>query len=170
MGSDVEFRNNAVYEELKYWGRWLAEQLPCDGFRLDTGKHIPAWFFRDWVGHMRESVNSELFVVAEYWHPDMEALQAYLDLVDQQLMLFDVGLLHRLHDVARAGGDFDLRTLFDGALVAASPQHAVTIVGNHDTQPLQVIEAPVEDWFKPLAYALIGRAVHLLPRSLWREI
>jgi alpha-amylase len=23
MGSDVEFRNNAVYEELKYWGRWL---------------------------------------------------------------------------------------------------------------------------------------------------
>lgn len=155
MGSDVEFRNNAVYEELKYWGRWLAEQLPCDGFRLDAAKHIPAWFFRDWVGHMRESVNSELFVVAEYWHPDMEALQAYLDLVDQQLMLFDVGLLHRFHEAARAGGDFDLRTLFDGALVAASPDHAVTIVGNHDTQPLQALEAPVEDWFKPLAYALI---------------
>ncbi|SER79447.1 hypothetical protein [Sphingobium sp. YR768] len=104
---------------------------------------------------MRESVNSELFVVAEYWHPDMEALQAYLDLVDQQLMLFDVGLLHRLHDVARAGGDFDLRTLFDDALVAASPHHAMTIVGNHDTQPLQALEAPVEDWFKPLTYALI---------------
>ena len=27
MGPDVEFRNQAVYEELKYWGRWIAEQL-----------------------------------------------------------------------------------------------------------------------------------------------
>ncbi|WP_312217571.1 alpha-amylase [Sphingobium yanoikuyae] len=155
MGSDVEFRNLAVYEELKYWGRWLSEQLPCDGFRLDAAKHIPAWFFRDWVGHMRESVGDALFVVAEYWHPDMTVLQAYLDMVDRQLMLFDVGLLHRFHDAARAGGDFDLRTIFDGSLLHDAPDHAVTIVGNHDTQPLQALEAPVEDWFKPLAYALI---------------
>jgi alpha-amylase len=28
-------------------------------------------------------------------------------------------------------------------------------VENHDTQPLQALEAPVEPWFKPLAYALI---------------
>lgn len=33
MGADVEFRNRAVYEELKYWGRWLAEQVQVDGFR-----------------------------------------------------------------------------------------------------------------------------------------
>ena len=26
---------------------------------------------------------------------------------------------------------------------------------NHDTQPLQALESPVEAWFKPLAYALI---------------
>jgi alpha-amylase len=31
----------------------------------------------------------------------------------------------------------------------------VTVVGNHDTQPLQSLEAPVEDWFKPLAHALL---------------
>jgi len=31
----------------------------------------------------------------------------------------------------------------------------VTLVANHDTQPLQSLEAPVEPWFKPLAYALI---------------
>jgi alpha-amylase len=155
MGADVEFRNHAVYEELKYWGRWLAEQVPCTGFRLDAAKHIPAWFFRDWVGHMRESVDPELFVVAEYWHPDMAALGQYLEQVDRQLMLFDVALHHRFHEASRAGGDFDLRTIFDGTLVAAMPDHAVTLVGNHDTQPLQALEAPVEDWFKPHAYALI---------------
>ncbi len=31
----------------------------------------------------------------------------------------------------------------------------MTLVTNHDTQPLQALEAPVEPWFKPLAYALI---------------
>jgi alpha-amylase len=155
MGSDVEFRNNAVYEELKYWGRWLPEQIPCNGYRLDAAKHIPAWFFRDWVGHVRETVDRDLFVVAEYWHPDMDTLRHYLDLVDQQLMLFDVALHHRFFDASKAGGDFDLRTIFDGTLVAQFPDHAVTLVGNHDTQPLQAMEASVEPWFKPLAYALI---------------
>ncbi|MFP1495627.1 hypothetical protein ACLB1Q_02310 [Escherichia coli] len=31
----------------------------------------------------------------------------------------------------------------------------MTLVANHDTQPLQALRAPVEPWFKPLAYALI---------------
>jgi alpha-amylase len=35
------------------------------------------------------------------------------------------------------------------------PLLAVTLVENHDTQPLQSLESPVDDWFKPLAYALI---------------
>lgn len=155
MGADVEFRNNAVYEELKYWGRWVAGELPCAGFRLDAAKHIPAWFFRDWVGHVRETISRELFVVAEYWHPDMDTLRSYLDLVDQQLMLFDVALHHNFHHAAKAGESYDMRQIFDGTLVSAEPDHAVTLVANHDTQPLQSLESPVDPWFKPLAYALI---------------
>lgn len=48
-----------------------------------------------------------------------------------------------------------MRTIFDGSLVSANPEHAVTLVDNHDTQPLQALEAAVEPWFRPLAYALI---------------
>lgn len=155
MGADVEFRNRAVYEELKYWGRWFSEQVPVSGFRLDAAKHIPAWFFKDWVGHMRDTVGSDLFVVAEYWHPEMATLANYLDLVDSQLMLFDVALHHRFHEASKAGAEFDMRTIFDGSLVSSIPEHAVTLVDNHDTQPLQSLEAAVEPWFKPLAYALI---------------
>ncbi len=155
MGSDIEFRNKAVYEELKHWGRWLMGELPCAGFRLDAVKHIPAWFFRDWIGHMRENAGKDLFVVAEYWHPDLDALRHYLDLVDHQLMLFDVALHYNFHDASKGGTGYDLRQLFDGTLVAAMPEHAVTLVANHDTQPLQSLEAPVEPWFKPIAYALI---------------
>lgn len=155
MGADVEFRNLAVYEELKYWGRWLMEQMPCDGFRLDAAKHIPAWFFRDWVAHVREVAGRDLFVVAEYWSPDLDALRAYLDLVDGQLRLFDVGLHFNFHEAGRQGGDYDMRRIFDGSLAAAIPDRAVTLVDNHDTQPLQSLEAPVEPWFKPIAYGLI---------------
>ena len=32
---------------------------------------------------------------------------------------------------------------------------AVTFVDNHDSQPMQALESTVDDWFKPLAYALI---------------
>ncbi|NML94104.1 alpha-amylase [Novosphingobium olei] len=155
MGADIEMRNPAVQEELKHWGRWMGEQFPIAGFRLDAAKHVPAWFFRDWVGHMRDCVAPEALVVAEYWHPDVDVLRGYLDAVDHQLMLFDVGLQHAIHHASRDGADYDLRTLFDGTLVQCLPDHAMTIVANHDTQPLQALETPVEPWFKPIAYALI---------------
>ncbi|MEN1550896.1 hypothetical protein AAIH73_34675 [Pseudomonas aeruginosa] len=32
--------------------------------------------------------------------------------------------------------------IFTGTLVEADPFHAVTLVANHDTQPLQALEAP----------------------------
>lgn len=61
----------------------------------------------------------------------------------------------KFHNASREGADYDLSTIFNDTLVGHDPWHAVTIVANHDTQPLQSLEAPVEPWFKPLAYALI---------------
>ena len=48
-----------------------------------------------------------------------------------------------------------MRTIFEHSLVLQQPSLAVTLVENHDTQPLQGLEAVIEAWFKPLAYALI---------------
>lgn len=155
MGADVEFRNRAVYEELKFWGRWMCDQVPTAGFRLDAAKHVPAWFFRDWAGHVRHAVNPDLFIVAEYWNGDVGALSAYLDMLDRQVMLFDAPLHFRFFDAAKAHADYDLRQIFDGTLVQSDPTLAVTLVSNHDTQPLQAMESAVEPWFKPIAYALI---------------
>ncbi|HEN3576759.1 TPA: alpha-amylase, partial [Yersinia enterocolitica] len=53
MGADIDFRNPAVMGELKYWGEWLLDTLPIDGFRLDAVKHIPAWFFKQWIQHVQ---------------------------------------------------------------------------------------------------------------------
>ncbi|MEL6902277.1 MAG: alpha-amylase, partial [Cyanobacteria bacterium J06606_4] len=54
-----------------------------------------------------------------------------------------------------AGNGYDMRTIFDNTLVQDQPTLAVTLVDNHDSQPLQALESVVEPWFKPLAYALI---------------
>jgi alpha-amylase len=44
---------------------------------------------------------------------------------------------------------------YSNTLVQHNPEMAVTLVDNHDTQPLQKLESSVEHWFKPIAYSLI---------------
>ncbi|WP_312241805.1 alpha-amylase [Pantoea sp.] len=155
MGANIDFRNNAVSEELKYWARWMMEQVPCTGFRLDAVKHIPAWFYKDWIDHIQAAAEQPMFIVAEYWSHEVDKLMLYEHQVEGKTMLFDAPMQMNFHHASREGREYDLSTIFDGTLVAADPWHAVTIVANHDTQPLQSLEAPVEPWFKPLAYALI---------------
>jgi len=144
MGENIDFRNRAVTEEIKYWARWVMELTQCDG-----------WFYKEWIEHVQEGAPKPLFIVAEYWSPDVDKLQQYIDQVDGKTMLFDAPLHMKFHEASLQGRDYDMSQIFTGTLVEADPFHAVTLVANHDTQPLQALEAPVEAWFKPLAYALI---------------
>ncbi|MEB2417699.1 alpha-amylase [Citrobacter sp. R-1.5.2] len=155
MGENIDFRNHAVTEELKYWARWAMDQTHCDGFRLDAVKHIPAWFYKEWIEHVQEVAPKPLFIVAEYWSHEVDKLQTYINQVEGKTMLFDAPLQMKFHEASRQGRDYDMSQIFTDTLVEADPFHAVTLVANHDTQPLQALEAPVEAWFKPLAYALI---------------
>jgi alpha-amylase len=50
--TDIEFRNQHVREELKYWGRWFLETSDANGFRLDAVKHISPDFINEWIDHM----------------------------------------------------------------------------------------------------------------------
>ncbi len=156
MFADIEFRNPEVREELKRWGKWFYETVGFDGVRLDAVKHIAPQFYNEWLDYMRAEVNPNLFAVGEYWAPgDLPLLKKYLDAVDGKMSLFDASLHHTLHQASQSGSDFDLTTIFDNSLVGDAPTFAVTVVDNHDTQPLQALEAPVEGWFKGIAYALI---------------
>lgn len=155
MGANIDFRNRAVSEEIKYWARWIMDEVQCDGFRLDAVKHIPAWFYKEWIEHVQEVSDTPKFMVAEYWSPDIDVLQNYIHEVEGKTMLFDAPLQQQFHLASKQGADFNLSQIFDGTLTQADAFHSVTLVANHDTQPLQALEAPVEPWFKPLAYALI---------------
>jgi alpha-amylase len=156
MHADIEFRNPAVREELKYWIEWYYKTIPFDGLRLDAVKHIVPSFFNEWLDHARQFIQKELFVVAECWSTsDIDMLHRYIEATGGRTQLFDSLLQNRFHIASKQGRDFDLDTILTGTLVGTRPEFAVTLVANHDTQPLQSLEAPVEPWFKPLAYAII---------------
>ena len=155
LGCDIDHGETAVKEELFRWGEWLIAELGIDGFRLDAVKHIRFTFFQEWLGHLRQHSNRELPAIGEYWSPDIGELSNYLDRTEGAISLFDVGLHHNFHAASNAGREYNLSTIFENTLVATAPLSAVTFVENHDSQPLCSLESSVQDWFKPLAYALI---------------
>jgi len=156
MGADVDHYNPEVRDELIRWGEWFVETTGVNGFRLDAIKHIPASFYRDWLGHMRKRFSDrELFAVGEYFAGDVMALEAYLEQTEGATRLFDVPLHYNFRDAGEGGKLYDLSKLFDGSLVQRNGLMTVTFVDNHDTQPGQSLQSWVMDWFKPLAYALI---------------
>ena len=126
-----------------------------DSLRLDAAKHIDYDFFPGWLEMLRKYKNRELFAVGEYWKDNLEELLVYLDNCGKCMSLFDVPLHYQFERAAKAGSYFHLGGIFSDTLVSRDPDHAVTIVENHDTQPEQALQSPVQGWFKPLAYALI---------------
>ena len=157
MYSDIDHRNIHVRKELNDWGKWYHDQIGFTGVRLDAVKHQSPDFYKEWLQLLRANTGVNLFAVGEYWAPPgrLDLLHDYISATEGTMMLFDCCLQERFHEASNSGSDYDLRTIFDNTLVQSMPDKAVTLVDNHDTQPLQSLEAPVEAWFKPLAYSLI---------------
>ncbi|MGB3533397.1 MAG: alpha-amylase [Microcoleaceae cyanobacterium] len=155
MGTDVDFQFHEVREELIRWGKWYLDTTKVNGFRLDAIKHISSWFFPIWLDELENYIQKDLFIVGEYWFNDTHTLHWYIDAVGNRMSVFDVPLHYNFHYASKAGGNYDMRRILNNSMMQQRPTHAVTFVENHDSQPLQALEAPVEPWFKPLAYAII---------------
>jgi alpha-amylase len=155
MGCDLDMDHPEVSGELKYWGEWYLDITGVDGFRFDAVKHVSADFFREWLEHISHYTQRDVFAVGEYWSYDVEALHSFLETTNGTVTLFDAPLHYNFHVASQAGNDYDMRQIFDNTLVQQQPALAVTLVENHDSQPLQSLESVVEPWFKPIAYALI---------------
>ena len=155
MGCDLDMNHPEVKEDLLRWGEWYVDTTNVDGFRFDAVKHVKAGFFPEWLNHVRRYSGKGLFAVGEYWSTEIEALHHFIDVTGGRVALFDAPLHYNFSEASKAGNNYDMRTIFDGSLVQDQPTLAVTLVENHDSQPLQSLESVVEAWFKPLAYALI---------------
>ncbi|MDN5348829.1 MAG: alpha-amylase [Bacteroidales bacterium] len=155
MGCNLDINNPDVRKELLYWGEWLLDTTGIDGFRFDAVKHVKPHFFMEWLTHLRKYSGRNLFAVGEYWSTNISALKHFVSLTEGGIMLFDSGLHYNFSAASKQGQAYDLRELFNNTLISEIPNLAITLVSNHDTQPLQALESVVESWFKPLAYALI---------------
>lgn len=175
MGADVHVTKPRVRAELDRWGQWFVEVTGVRGLRLDAVKHIGSDFMGSWLSRLREATGEDLPAVGEYWSARIEDLEGYLLATadpagNPVLSLFDVALQNHLHLASVSHGEVDLSRLFEDTLVGRRPEHAVTFVDNHDTQPHQALEATVEAWFKPSAYALILLREAGLPCVFWGDL
>ena len=155
MNADVDYRNRDVIDETLRWGEWVVKELNLDGMRMDALKHIDRRFMEAFIRHVRLSQDRPLYFVGEYWSNSDSDTDAYINDTKGLLALFDVSLHYSLAEASHKGRDYDLRTIFDNTLISRHVLNCVTFVDNHDSQPGQALQSWVEDWFKPLAYALI---------------
>ena len=155
MGANIDIKNSDTMNKLINWGKWYLDITGADGLRLDAVKHISYEFITIWLAAMRRHAGEDFFTVAEYWSGEPSHLLPYLDQVNDACSLFDVPLHYAFHNASSSDGEYDMRHLYQGSLLTNRPEHAVTFVENHDTQPGQSLESPVLPWFKKQAYAMI---------------
>jgi alpha-amylase len=154
MFADVDYSNPEVQEDVKNWGVWITKEIGLKGFRLDAVQHFSQRFTNEWISYLHEHCGDDMFVVGEFWVGDVSEMLEWLDTAEHKIMLYDSPLVYNFSKLSMTE-DADLRKVFDDTLVQKQPQNAVTLVMNHDTQPGQTVETPIEGFFKPLAYALI---------------
>ena len=154
MFADVDYSNPEVRKDVFYWIHWLSTQINLSGLRLDAIKHYSEDFVRDFIQYIDSGVDSNWFIVGEYWKDDYDALSSYIERMGNRISLFDVMLVSNMSRISMAKKG-DLRKILKGTLALHKPANAVTFVQNHDTQPRQALETPVLPFFIPMAYALI---------------
>lgn len=164
LACELDLEMPAVVEALNEWGQWFLSTTGVDGLRLESAKHMSASFVQGWVQHLRAHhsphpsshlAKPDLFIMGDCWSDRVNDLHWYIAKTHGQLSLFDVPLHYNFHRASRQESYYDLRNILKGTLSAEQPALAVTFVDNHNSQPLTLLESPVESWFKPLAYALI---------------
>lgn len=154
MFANIDYRHPKVREEVIKWGKWMAETLDCDGYRLDAIKHIDHNFVDEFSKEVVEERGDDFFFVGEFWVSELEPCANMIEETNGRIHLFDVPLKYNLFSASQEGAKYDLSKIFEGTVVANYPQNAVTFVDNHDTQPGEALESFLADWFKQSAYAL----------------
>lgn len=168
MFADIDHRHPPVRADLLEWSSWITRTLGLSGMRLDAIKHYSNAFQVELVRHLQSHFGPDFFVVGEYWTWNPLTLSNVIGKFKGRVSLFDVQLVYNFSDYSKQrstrGGRVhkssspvkgDLRRIFEGSLLEMHPRRSVTFVANHDTQEGGSLEAVVQSWFVPHAYALI---------------
>ena len=75
---DLNTENPAVRAYLTDWALWLVRETNVDGFRLDTARHVPKDFLREWIGAIKRE-HPGFWIVGEVFVSDYRYQADYLD-------------------------------------------------------------------------------------------
>ncbi len=114
----------AVGEELKQVYLYWINQTGCDGFRLDTGKHVPKWYW----GEFTAATGIPSF--GEVWHGSPSYIADYQNYM---WSVADFPIYYAIEGVFAYGGSCDqLHNLFNEDSVYPDPYKLVTFIDSHD--------------------------------------
>mgnify|MGYP006275387215 CR=1 FL=1 len=134
LAADVDYQNQKVVNEMKAWGTWITNEVGFDGFRIDAIKHVSSPFMDQWLDHVQQNTDKDIFFVGEAWEVNDQKLINYLKDVDNpNLKVFDFALRSAFENLR--DGALDMRELKTRGLVNKSNYNnqVVTFVDNHDT-------------------------------------
>jgi len=170
MGADVEFRNPYVVEELKRWIKWYIETTKVDGLRLDALKHISTEFLKEWIDYIKSDIDENFFMVGELWKNNVDKIKVFSEKMDHRICSFDVPLHYNFFKASQEKQNYNLSEILRGTFLDCNPECSVSFVGNHDTQQLQALESTVQNWFRPIAYAIILLSENAYPCVFYPDL
>jgi alpha-amylase len=75
---DLNTEHPAVRTYLIEWSLWLARETGVDGFRLDTARHLPSEFVREWSTALKREFQ-DFWILGEVFVDDYREQRPYLD-------------------------------------------------------------------------------------------
>lgn len=75
---DLAQENREVADYLLDMAKWWIEETDVDGYRLDTVKHVPKWFWEEFTNEVK-SVKEDFFLIGEVWHNDPKYVADYAE-------------------------------------------------------------------------------------------
>ncbi|KFZ43795.1 alpha-amlyase [Anoxybacillus flavithermus] len=73
---DLAQENPEVKAYLFDVAKWWIQETDIDGYRLDTVKHVPKWFWDEFAKEVK-SVKQDFFLLGEVWHDDPRYVAEY---------------------------------------------------------------------------------------------
>ena len=171
FGNDIDTTDPRAVDRLKYWGKWLVDDVGFDGYRLDSVNLFEEDFAASWVNAMpKRPDGSQRFVVGEYFTLNKTRVREWADAMSQRgadAKVFDFDLRYTLSSLANGtSSTFDMRSLNHAGFVRDNTGNSlpadkvVTFAEIHDTaRPTDWL---AKDWQLPYAYILFAEGRPLI--------
>lgn len=161
---DFAQENPEVEEYLIEMAKWWISETDVDGFRLDTVKHVPKWFWEKLAKEMK-AVKPDFFMIGEVWSNDPGYIAGYQKTGIDYMV--DYPMYYAVNDVFIKGGPISrLSTLITRQdRIYGGPAYTLgTFIDNHDN-PRFVSIAGKEAEAKlklALAWTLTSRGIPII--------